>query len=162
MSRSEKLQQYALVAEILSAVAIVASLIFVGIQLQQSAKASQIAAYQSRADAVSDALVAMALSEDISTLRVKLRKEGAGALNEVELERLRAWYQGTMLRAQAQYYQYQQGYLDQAAVDGMIRNMAGNYPGWEALGMVDLIEISELRIAIESYIAAQNAPASAQ
>ncbi len=67
-----------------------------------------------------------------------------------------------MLRAQAQYYQYQQGYLDQAAVDGMIRNMAGNYPGWEALGMIDLIEIPELRTAIEDYIAAHNTPASAQ
>jgi hypothetical protein len=160
MSRAEKLQQYALVAEILSAVAIVASLIFVGIQLQQSATASQIAAYQSRADAASGALVAMALSEEISALRVKLRREGPDALSEVELERLRAWYQGTMLRAQAQYYQYQQGYLNQAGVDGMIRNMAGNYPAWDALGMVDLIEIPELRTAIESYIATHGNPAS--
>jgi type VI protein secretion system component VasA len=81
-------------------VAIVASLIFVGIQLQQSAKASQIAAYQSRADAASDALVALALSEEFSALRVTLRRDGPAALNEVELDRLRSWYQGTMLRAQ--------------------------------------------------------------
>ena len=43
----QKLQEYALLAEIFSALAIVVSLIFVGIQIQQSSELSQINAYQS-------------------------------------------------------------------------------------------------------------------
>jgi len=43
----EKLQEYALLAEIFSALAIVISLIFVGIQIQQNSELSQVNAYQS-------------------------------------------------------------------------------------------------------------------
>jgi hypothetical protein len=42
----EKLQEYALVAEIIGGIAIVCSLPFVGVQIRQSAKVSEINAYQ--------------------------------------------------------------------------------------------------------------------
>jgi hypothetical protein len=150
MSRKDKLQEIALVAEIVSGIAIVSSLIFVGIQLQQNNQSLQIAAYQSRVQEASGALVALALSEDMSALRLKLRDEGPEGLTELELDRLRNWNIGTILRAQAQYYQYQQGFLDHASVQGMIRNMARNYPSWKQLDIIDFIEIPELREEIEA------------
>ena len=158
MTDKEKLQEYALIAEILSGIAIVASLIFVGFQLQQNTKSSQVLAYQTRSSEVSNALVTRSLSDDLSALIVKLRNEGPNSLNEIEFDRLQAWYQGNISRAQAQYYQYQQGYLDRSSVDGMIRNMAARYPYWVQLELVDLIEIPELREEIESYIANQVNP----
>jgi len=42
----EKLQQYALVAEIIGGIAVVCSLLFVGMQIRQSSQVSEINAYQ--------------------------------------------------------------------------------------------------------------------
>jgi hypothetical protein len=42
----EKLQQYALVAEIVGGIAIVASLVFVGLEIRQNSRVSQVNAYQ--------------------------------------------------------------------------------------------------------------------
>ena len=46
MTRKEKLQEYALIAEIIGAVAIVCSLIFVGLQIRQNSRISSVNAYQ--------------------------------------------------------------------------------------------------------------------
>jgi hypothetical protein len=158
MASIKKLQEFALIAEIVSGLAIVASLIFVGIQLQHNTKSSEIAAYQARANQASDAMVEMALSEEMATLMVKLKNQGAGSLDQVELERLNAWHFATIMRVQSQYYQYQQGFLDRQSVDGMIISMATNYNVWSQLGLVSAIEIPELRKEIESYIAEQENP----
>ena len=42
----EKLQEYALIAEIIGGIAIVCSLIFVGVQIRQNSEVSEINAYQ--------------------------------------------------------------------------------------------------------------------
>lgn len=152
MERNEKLQKYALVAEIVSAVAIVGSLIFVGLQIRQNTKSSEIAAYQTRVAQASDALVALALSEDMSGLRLRVRDEGVTSLSKLERERLRNWNWGTLLRMQGQYYLYQQGFLDRASVDGMLSNLVETYPSWIQLGLDEYIEIPELREEIEGYL----------
>ena len=57
------------------------------------------------------------------------------------------------MRMQGQYYQYQQGFLDRASVEGMLRNLAETYPSWIQLGLEQRIEIPELRAEIESHLA---------
>ena len=46
MNKKEKLQEYALIAEIIGGVAIVCSLIFVGLQIRQNSRISSVNAYQ--------------------------------------------------------------------------------------------------------------------
>ena len=46
MNKREKLQEYALIAEIIGGVAIVCSLIFVGLQIRQNSRISSVNAYQ--------------------------------------------------------------------------------------------------------------------
>lgn len=123
-----------------------------GQEIRQNTKSSEIAAYQTRVAEASDALVALALSEDMSALRMKVRDEGAASLSKLELERLRNWNWGTLMRMQGQYYLYQQGFLDRASVDGMLSNLAETYPSWIQLGLRERIEIPELREEIESYV----------
>lgn len=54
MSVKEKLQDYALIAEIIGGVAIVASLIFVGLQIQQGTSITRAASYQDFVEELND------------------------------------------------------------------------------------------------------------
>lgn len=160
MADNLRLQKFALIAELISAATIVASLIFVGVQVRQSTKVAQVAAYQARVQDASGALVQLALSSEMSAMRLKLRKEGRAALTDLEYDRLQNWNLGTILRGQGQYYQFQMGFLDPASKDGMIKNMAGNYPSWVQLDLVERIEIPEFRREVEAYLEAERSKGS--
>jgi hypothetical protein len=50
----EKLQEYALIAEIVGGIAIVASLLFVGLQIQQNTAVAKVSSYQQNIEEISD------------------------------------------------------------------------------------------------------------
>ena len=68
MAVKEKLQEYALLAEIISAVAIIASLLFVGVQLKQNDKTNQVNACQALTSESIDSLYQVALDREVATL----------------------------------------------------------------------------------------------
>jgi len=154
-----KLSDWASIAQIVSAVAIVASLLFVGFQIRQNNLTLDVNAYQARMQDISNAQMQVALSADLSAIFTKYRSEGLSGLTETEIFRMRAWYVGQIRRAVGQYYRYQRGFLDRASVDRMVQDLAdGNYATWAELGLVDGIEIPELREEIEAFLLANESP----
>ena len=68
MSVKDKLQEYALIAEIISAFAIVASLVFVGLQIDQSNDLAQSEARQTWNAYVGDSYLSLAENEELAAI----------------------------------------------------------------------------------------------
>ena len=113
-----KLQKWALTAEILSAVAVVVSLGFVGYQLQQSNEQAalntqtlQLAAYQQLVDRISDFNLATIQNPDLRAAREKL--ESGAELNTDEASIINAFLYLAYRNGDLAYLQYQQGIIDE-------------------------------------------------
>ncbi|MEE4250126.1 MAG: hypothetical protein V2I38_06010 [Alcanivoracaceae bacterium] len=78
------LQEYALMAEIISAIAIVISLIFVGFQIKENTKATQASAFHDIATLDVNLLLSMANSQESAKISTLFR-ENPDALSEDEL-----------------------------------------------------------------------------
>lgn len=72
-----KLEEYASIAEIISALAIVASLIFVGFQIQNGNRETRAATIQAISEQLMGFTLAMATDEHIPQLASKMMNEGA-------------------------------------------------------------------------------------
>ena len=116
----EKLQEYALIAEIVGGVAIVLSLIFVGMQIRQNSEVSEVNAYQ---ELVSQLTV-------MNTLRVQDAEfadlfwrfdHGQQPQNDVERARLEAFLYMVFRHGDLAYRQYEKALIDR---DGLISVLA--------------------------------------
>ena len=116
----EKLQEYALIAEIIGSLAIVLSLIFVGMQIRQNSEVSQINAYQ--------ALVSQITM--MNTLRVQDAEfadlfwrfdHGQQPQDDTERARLEAFLYMVFRHGDLAYRQYDKGLIDR---DGLISVLA--------------------------------------
>ena len=76
---------FAKVANFLGIVGIIGSLVFVGLELRQNQKLAKTNAYQTRLSEMQQAMLNLALSNDLAAIRVKRKLEGANALTETEL-----------------------------------------------------------------------------
>ena len=152
---NRNLSNWASIAEIVSAIGIVASLIFVGFEIRQNNRILEVDAYQARMQDISNAQAQLALSGDLAEIFVKYRNGGVSSLTESEYFRMRRWYQGQIRRVVGQYYRYQRGFLDRASVDRLIQDMAeGSYSIWADFDLLDVIEIREVREEIEAVVSA--------
>ena len=80
----EILQEYALIAEIISAIAIVISLVFIGFQIKDNTKATQASMFQEIAALDIQILLSMASSKESAKIITSFR-ESPETLSEVEL-----------------------------------------------------------------------------
>ena len=159
MAFKDKLQEYALLAEVVSAIAIIASLIFVGIQIKQNNEILDADGYQFRMQSISDSQADLAFSEGLSEIYVKYLRNGFSSLSETEKFRMGRWYRGQISRIQGTYYRYQQGYLNRSSIMAAIEDIAlESYQGWVDFELVQEIEIPELREEFENYISVNLAP----
>ena len=71
---------FAKAANFLGVVGIIGSLIFVGLELRQNQKLAKTNAYQTRLSEMQQAMLNLALSNDLAAIRVKRKLEGANAL----------------------------------------------------------------------------------
>lgn len=96
--------------------AIVASLIFVGLELRQTQTALVASTYQSRAFDAIDVRSTLADSEHLLPLLVKTNfgcdLEAVKSLNEVNRSRIRQFLFTEMFDLDNEFYQYEQGFLD--------------------------------------------------
>ena len=84
VSIKDKLQEYALVAEIIGGVAIVASLIFVGLQIQQGTSITKAASYQDFVEELNDWRSMLLTNPELRRLFVKSQRQGG--LSDLEVE----------------------------------------------------------------------------
>ena len=91
MAFKEKLQEYALIAEIVSALAIVTSLVFVGLEINRSNELSESEARQTWNGYAGDALLILAENGELAAIVQKDRNNEA--LTELERFRLYVFWQ---------------------------------------------------------------------
>jgi len=133
---------------ILANVGVVLGLILLAIEIEQANDQAGASAYQARIDQIDLANQQFALSTDLPPIYVKLEQTGLNSLDAEELLRVRAWELARSQRMAGQYYQFQQGYLDEAAY----RAMMGAAEDW-----IDLWEILGLGVANQEFFQAVRA-----
>ena len=145
---------FAKVANFLGVVGIIGSLILVGLELRQNQKLAMTNAYQTRLSEMQQAMLNLALSNDLAAIRVKRKLEGASALTETELLRARTWAKGVQWRMESQYYQYRQGFLDDLAINRTLDDIItqGLYEEWQDLGLSDRLDPPEWRHMVENRV----------
>jgi len=114
----EKLQEYALIAEIISGIAIVISLVFVGIQIQQGTEETAIntsairtSAYQDLTGQMLDIYSGITTSPQLAELFYKAHC--GQALSPVEEVQMRTYGIQTIRHGDMAYQMYEQGLINQ-------------------------------------------------
>lgn len=106
-----KLEEFALIAEIVGAVAIVISLLFVGMQLRENTSAVQANSSQSSFDASRQFLLDIALDEDLSRIR-QTGGDDPSSLTPLEYSRYSALEYSNFLYYQSIWIQWTLGIVD--------------------------------------------------
>jgi hypothetical protein len=136
--------------EFVGAIAVVATLVYLAIQIRQNTHAMEegkrlalAQTYQMRADALQQMLVQASESQYIGPIITKLTQDGypedvasLDVLTPEERGRFRQWQIAQQTHWDNMYYQYQQGYLDDEYYDDSFRERVGRLaPIWQALGV---------------------------
>jgi hypothetical protein len=144
------LQDWGDIGQVVGALAVVVTLIYLAKQIGQNTHAMDEArklalaqTYQVRSDALQEMLVHAADSEYIGPIIVKLTELGyptdvsaLGKLDDVERGRFRLWQIAQLTHWDNMYYQYAQGYLDREYFeDVFVERVARLAPTWKALNI---------------------------
>lgn len=144
------LMELGALGEFLGAIGVIASLVYLSIQIRQNTrsmtdgrKAALAQTYQMRADALQAMLVEAADSNHLGPIIVKLTELGypedvtaLESLTNLERGRFRMWQIAQQTHWDNMFYQYQQGFLDPEYYgDAFRERVARLAPTWEALGI---------------------------
>ena len=114
---------------------VILGLVFLGVEMNQSNNATIAATYQARISEIQASYQNSALSGYMPIIYDKIEKDGLDSLSSIELRRVQDWELARMYRMQGQYYQYQQGYLDESGFEDLIRGGRSYLPMWKNLGL---------------------------
>lgn len=115
-----KFSQWKDIAELIGLVAIVASLIFVGLQLKQSQEIALATQYQARAEATMN----LSLTHIEAGYTIRIPSMRAGLSDEVSAEDINS-YLWLWIAMDNHFYQYQAGFLSEEAWQAQLRNTKG-------------------------------------
>ena len=104
-------------------------------ELKHASDLAEVSAYQTRMTEISETAKALALSEDLADIYERMLSDGFASLTPVEQRRVRSWELGVTVRMQAQFYQYQRGFLDEMSIQEMLRHAKGSLPIWRELSI---------------------------
>ncbi len=156
LSRAER---WRFVAEMVGIAAVVASLIAVVIELRQTQSAIVANTYQARAYDAIDKSWQLAESQVVGPILAKVRGDPSAidALTDDERRRLRIVVRGMRIDADNEYYQYQQGFLDEEYFEYALKpRIVRQARFWRALG------IEERRPSFKKFVDEQLAAADPQ
>ena len=123
------------------------------IELNQSQRLSQASAYQASNSEIQEAQRELALSEDFAEILQKFDSQGVDSLTLGERSRVVAWHSAMQWRMQGQFYQYQQGFLEEAALEQTLNDLAsGIYQKWEELDLTERIQPFEWKQRIRDKL----------
>jgi hypothetical protein len=146
------LQDWGSIGEVIGALAVVVTLIYLAKQIRQnthamdeSRKLALAQTYQMRSDALQAMLVHAADSEHIGPIIIKLTELGypedvkaLDALGDAERRRFRMWQIAQQTHWDNMHYQYQQGYLDPEYYEDEFKHRVARLaPTWKALGLTN-------------------------
>ena len=144
------LQDWGSIGEVVGALAVVVTLIYLAKQIRQNThamdegrKLALAQTYQMRSDALQAMLVRAADSEYIGPIIIRLTELGypedvkaLDALSDAERGRFRMWQIAQQTHWDNMHYQYQQGYLDRQYYEDAFKDRVARLaPTWKALGL---------------------------
>ncbi len=122
----EKLQVWALAAEIIGGIAVVFSLGVVGYELNQSnaqaelnTNALEISAYQSLINSIIDQNTIIATDPGLATIRIK-SATNPDEMTQDELTRINSYYMSLIRHGDMAFFQYERGAIDQERLDSVL------------------------------------------
>ena len=132
------IQDWGAVGEVVSAVAVLATLIYLAIQIKQNTAATRAQIHQARSEQAQDFLLFGAGSKDFSSLVAKVRNDLSKLteLDEGELQQITFWSVAGMQRQQNMYFQKESGFLSEELYENQKRVIARAFPLWDALGVI--------------------------
>jgi hypothetical protein len=116
---SNRLEKYALIAEIVGAIAIVVSLLFVGVQMQDTARATRSATASAASAATSDWYYVMGSSPQASALFFNFMNDPDALTSEERLQAVFAVH-GVLLNFQTSFLLANEGTLDPQIKDTIL------------------------------------------
>jgi hypothetical protein len=123
----ERLQKWALTAEIIGGIAIVISLIFVGYEVRQSTKeaalnrnALEVSSYQNLMEGIMGLSQPLALDADFAEIYLKATGAMSETLTRLEKLRLTSFLVGYLRHGSMAFFQYQRGVIDQEQLDSVL------------------------------------------
>jgi len=139
--------------QLIGMLGVLGGLVALVIELNQSQRLSQASAYQARNSEIQEAQRELALSEDFAEILQKFDSQGVNSLTLGERSRVVAWHSAMQWRMQGQFYQYQQGFLEEAALEQALNDLAsGIYQKWEELDLTEKIQPFEWKQRIRDRL----------
>ena len=139
--------------QLIGMLGVLGGLVALVIELNQSQRLSQANAYQARNSEIQEAQRELALSEDFAEILQKFDSQGVDSLTLGERSRVVAWHSAMQWRMQGQFYQYQQGFLEEAALEQTLNDLAsGIYQKWEELDLTERIQPFEWKQRIRDRL----------
>ncbi len=139
--------------QLIGMLGVLGGLVALIIELNQSQRLSQASAYQARNSEIQEAQRELALSEDFAEILQKFDSQGVDSLTLGERSRVVAWHSAMQWRMQGQFYQYQQGFLEEAALEQTLNDLAsGIYQKWEELDLTERIQPFEWKQRIRDRL----------
>ncbi len=139
--------------QLIGMLGVLGGLVALVIELNQSQRLSQASAYQARNSEIQEAQRELALSEDFAEILQKFDFQGVDSLTLGERSRVVAWHSAMQWRMQGQFYQYQQGFLEEAALEQTLNDLAsGIYQKWEELDLTERIQPFEWKQRIRDRL----------
>ena len=137
---------------LLANIGVVAGIVFLALEINQSNRATQSATYQARMNEMDQSLREFALSESMSDIYEKIDTEGVGSLTPSEWRRAHSWERARMARMQANLYQYQLGFLDTKDYEALLQAGTNALPLWKEFGITSIGAFSGLVNELEAAI----------
>jgi hypothetical protein len=133
----------------LSSVALIFSMIFLGLEVRLTRKAAEIDAISARAEVIDQSTRQLALSTELLEAYLKYEEQGLEKLSPIEIKRISNWERARMERMQSQFYQWRQNMYPQEYVKGMISAVnAAHMKTWEDFGIMQSIANEDFLQAI--------------
>ena len=139
--------------QLIGMLGVLGGLVALVIELNHTQRLSQASAYQARNSEIQEAQRELALSEDFAEILQKFDSQGVDSLTLGERSRVVAWHSAMQWRMQGQFYQYQQGFLEEAALEQTLNDLAsGIYQKWEELDLTERIQPFEWKQRIRDRL----------
>jgi hypothetical protein len=148
------------IGEFIGAIAVVATLVYLAVQIKQNTQATRAQIHQARSDQAQEYFFQLAGSRDILELFTKLDTDGnldpskLDQLDPVEMRQLRVLMAAAIGRLQNAYYQKGSGFLEEEMYESMVHTMLMRQADmWEVLGVINGVPVSfqnELRQRMEA------------
>ena len=133
----------------LSSVALIFSMIFLGLEVRLTRKAAEIDAISARAEVIDQSTRQLALSTELLEAYLKYEEQGLEKLSPIEIKRISNWERARMERMQSQFYQWRQNMYPQEYVKEMISTVnAAHMNTWEDFVIMQFIANEDFLQAI--------------